>query len=249
MLRSRSGRRSSGLSAGVGPPRVRWLPPPVPVWVPSSANFSVPRPDPAGGLVERRWCGRHQLGPRARRVDVDLDHAGVRGDDEAGQAGVGRRGVALDDDRLRGARGGGLDGGDAARRRGRPPERRQEDVDVPVAQLDAQGGDRRRLGHLGLVRLGALAAPLRRPRHDRAGAGAAASRVRRRSARTRRGRGPGERVERQAQAHRRVAGDQEQARRGAASSGRSPAARRRGSRCSGMRIAARLAARRRRARR
>ncbi len=32
MLRSRSGRRRSGLSAGVGPPRVRWLPPPVPVW-------------------------------------------------------------------------------------------------------------------------------------------------------------------------------------------------------------------------
>src|SRR5574341_1257314 len=31
-----------GLSAGVGPPSVTWLPPPVPVWRPSSMNFSVP---------------------------------------------------------------------------------------------------------------------------------------------------------------------------------------------------------------
>ena len=41
-LRSRSGRRSIGLSAGVAPPMVTWLPPPVPVWRPSSMNFSVP---------------------------------------------------------------------------------------------------------------------------------------------------------------------------------------------------------------
>ncbi len=43
MLRSRSGRRRNGLSAGTGPPSTMWLPPPVPVWRPSSMNFSVPR--------------------------------------------------------------------------------------------------------------------------------------------------------------------------------------------------------------
>ena len=41
-LRSRSGRRRNGLSAGVAPPITIWLPPPVPVWRPSTMNFSVP---------------------------------------------------------------------------------------------------------------------------------------------------------------------------------------------------------------
>ena len=40
-LRSRSGRRRNGESAGVAPPSTKWLPPPVPVWRPSSMNFSV----------------------------------------------------------------------------------------------------------------------------------------------------------------------------------------------------------------
>ena len=39
---SRSGRRSSGDSAGVRPPMVMWLPPPVPRWLPSTAKVSVP---------------------------------------------------------------------------------------------------------------------------------------------------------------------------------------------------------------
>ncbi len=43
MLRSTSGRRRNGLSAGLGPPRTTWFPPPVPVCLPSSWNFSVPR--------------------------------------------------------------------------------------------------------------------------------------------------------------------------------------------------------------
>ena len=41
----RPGRRRKGLSTGVGPPRTKWLPPPVPVWRPSSMNFSVDRRD------------------------------------------------------------------------------------------------------------------------------------------------------------------------------------------------------------
>jgi len=40
-LASTSGRRRKGLSAGVAPPSTKWLPPPVPVWRPSSMNFSV----------------------------------------------------------------------------------------------------------------------------------------------------------------------------------------------------------------
>ncbi len=38
------GRRRNGESAGVRPPSVRWLPPPVPECRPSSSNFSVPSP-------------------------------------------------------------------------------------------------------------------------------------------------------------------------------------------------------------
>jgi hypothetical protein len=41
------------LSAGVAPPSVTWLPPPVPVWRPSSMNFSVAQPRQARFLVER----------------------------------------------------------------------------------------------------------------------------------------------------------------------------------------------------
>jgi hypothetical protein len=37
------GPAQAGLSAGVAAPSVTWLPPPVPVWRPSSMNFSVPR--------------------------------------------------------------------------------------------------------------------------------------------------------------------------------------------------------------
>ena len=41
MLVSSSGRRRNGESFGVAPPSTKWLPPPVPVWRPSSMNFSV----------------------------------------------------------------------------------------------------------------------------------------------------------------------------------------------------------------
>ena len=40
LLRSRSGRRRNGESAGVAPPSTTWLPPPVPTWRPSIMNFS-----------------------------------------------------------------------------------------------------------------------------------------------------------------------------------------------------------------
>ena len=43
MLTSRSGRSSSGDLAGSEPPRVMWLPPPVPLCRPSRPNVSVPR--------------------------------------------------------------------------------------------------------------------------------------------------------------------------------------------------------------
>ncbi len=39
MLRNKSGLRSSGLSAAVGPPITMWLPPPVAVCLPSMREF------------------------------------------------------------------------------------------------------------------------------------------------------------------------------------------------------------------
>ena len=65
MLRSRSGRRSSGLSAGVAPPSVTWLPPPVPVWRAVERELLGAEPGQPGLVVER-LDDVAQLGPRAR---------------------------------------------------------------------------------------------------------------------------------------------------------------------------------------
>jgi hypothetical protein len=63
---------------GRGAAETMWLPPPVPVWRPSIMNFSVPRRDRAGVLVEH--FGVLTSSPRMSGVDVDLDHAGIRRD-------------------------------------------------------------------------------------------------------------------------------------------------------------------------
>ena len=76
MLASRSGRRRNGESAGVAPPSTKWLPPPVPVWRPSSMNFSVDRRVSRAAWYRCVVWSTSSL-PAVRRVDVDLDHAGV----------------------------------------------------------------------------------------------------------------------------------------------------------------------------
>ena len=75
-LLSKSGRRRNGLSEGVGPPSTMWLPPPVPVWRPSSMNFSVPR-RLSRACAYRVGGVRDELAPASRGLDVDLGHARV----------------------------------------------------------------------------------------------------------------------------------------------------------------------------
>ena len=94
---------------GVGPPSMTWLPPPVPVWRPSSMNFSVPR-------RERRASSYSvtivllAAPPRRGRVDVDLDDAGIRRDLERAKRRIARRRVALDQHGHRKLGGGRLHG-------------------------------------------------------------------------------------------------------------------------------------------
>ena len=64
------GLRSIGLSAGVGPPRVTWLPPPVPVCRPSSMNFSVP--NRARRALVQDFVVLDHLLPATGRVHIDL---------------------------------------------------------------------------------------------------------------------------------------------------------------------------------
>ena len=84
-----------------------------------------------------------QLLPRRAGLDVDLDHAGVGRDDERAQARVARRRVALDHDRARQVGGRRLDDGEQLDRVLDVLERRQEDADASVAELDAERGRRR----------------------------------------------------------------------------------------------------------
>ncbi len=64
------------VGARSAPPSTTWLPPPVPVWRPSIMNLSVPSRREPGVLVEPAG-DVHRFGPACRRVDVDLDHAGI----------------------------------------------------------------------------------------------------------------------------------------------------------------------------
>ena len=139
-----------------------------------------------------------QLGPRCGRVQVDLQHAGVRGDAQADGAGVTRDAVALQHDghahllrRL----------GDRAEERDgvvESGERREEHAVVAVALLDAQRAGGRFLRRDDVGRLGGR--PGRR----------AARRQRRTRGERRRVRdvgrtGPRHLVERQPEAHRQIA--------------------------------------------
>ena len=82
---------------GCAPPRVMWLPPPVPEWRPSIANVSV-----AEALLGRERVERvgelAELGPAAGRVQVDLDDPGVGRHEQRGDPRVRRRPVALEHD-------------------------------------------------------------------------------------------------------------------------------------------------------
>ena len=81
-----------------------------------------------------------QLGPAGCRMDVDLDDAGIRRHAEHAQARVARRPVAFEAHRQPGGRGAGLDGRDQPEPVLDARERRQEDVQQPVADLHAEGG-------------------------------------------------------------------------------------------------------------
>ncbi len=81
-----------------------------------------------------------QLGPAARRLDVDLDHAGIGRDLDVRQPRIVRRRVALEDDRQVQRRRRLLDRGDEIEVVLRRLHRRHEDVQAAVARLDAQRG-------------------------------------------------------------------------------------------------------------
>ena len=85
-----------------------------------------------GGLLD-------QLRPGLGRVDVDLDDAGVRRDAEMRQARIGRRLVAFQDDRQLHFFGRRLDGGDDFEVVLQLGSRRHEDVELAVARFGAHG--------------------------------------------------------------------------------------------------------------
>ena len=91
-------------------------------------------PGEPGFLVERFDDGA-QRPPGRTRLDVDLDDAGVRGDDQGGQPRVARQRVALDDDRALEFVGHRLDDGQQLDDILGTFERREEHPDVAVARL------------------------------------------------------------------------------------------------------------------
>ena len=124
------------------PPRVMWLPPPVPPCVPSTSNDSVDKPGQPGLLVERLQL-LALLGETGGGCDVDLDHPGVRGDRRRLQPWIGRRFVAFDHHRAADLRGRGLEPGNEVDEVFQRLGGRQEDVEQPVADLGDHRGDRR----------------------------------------------------------------------------------------------------------
>ena len=194
-LTSSDGLRSNGLSAGVCPPRVRWLPPPVPACRPSSRNFSVASPH-ARAAASRVVLISTSSRQRRGRVHVDLDHARIRGHRERGQPLVARDRVALEDDRRVELGRRGLDRREQRDRIVGVLQRRQEHEQVPVARLD---GQRRRRARPRDQRR----PPVGRPRrsHRAEGGSGLVARERRRIGLPRAGL-PGERTQRQPHAER-----------------------------------------------
>ena len=95
--------------------------------------------DGAGVLVQREGEVA-LLGPRRRRLHVDLDHPGVGGDRQLGEPRVRRRAVALEHELLPGVDRGQLDDVEQVGVALELLRRRQEDEDVPVALLDRESG-------------------------------------------------------------------------------------------------------------
>src|SRR6516164_7737443 len=97
----------------------------------------------------------HELAPIGRRVDIDLDHAGIWRDAEALQAGVAaRRRITFDEDRLTELLGGVLDRRDELEIVLGALDRWHENVEMAVARLEGDGGahdPRRRRTHGGAV--------------------------------------------------------------------------------------------------
>ena len=198
----------------------------------------------AAGRVVELLVLSNGVAPRSRRRDVDLDDAGVGRDPEIAQARIARRRVTLELDRQARLPGRRLDRGDELHPGLEREERRQEDLELAAARLDAErgahdagrrdpdqrprvrrdvrerGGDRARRP-ITLSELRAtVAAPALRPdvralvaalqgedelgRERRAGDRGIDLELEREIAL----RGPGQRVHRQPEAHRRVSGHQ-----------------------------------------
>jgi hypothetical protein len=94
----------------------------------------------------------HQFRPRISRVDVNLEDSRVRGDEEPDQAGVNRWQVTLEDDGLAELGGSLLHDADQVDELLETLHRRQENKDLALPVLDAQGAPRHllRLDFLGL---------------------------------------------------------------------------------------------------
>ena len=93
-------------------------------------------------FVDGGGDGDHFL-PVRRRMDVDLDDAGVGRDLDDVDARIVRRRIAFDVHRQLGGGGGFLDGGDERGEIQRVGERRQEHAQVSVARLDGERGAHR----------------------------------------------------------------------------------------------------------
>ena len=136
-LRSRSGRRRNGESAGVAPPSTKWLPPPVPVWRPSIMNFSV---------VSRLWrAASYRCVVRSTSSSQPADGwmftsmtPGIRRHAEAVEARVARRLVTFEHHRRGQLAGRGLDRGHQLQVVLEPAGGRHEYIKSAVARLGAQ---------------------------------------------------------------------------------------------------------------
>ena len=176
-----------------------WLPPPVPRWLPSTANVSVPS----------RLClacsysvvvSRDLLVPAGQRLDVDLDDAGVRGHRQGLQARVVRRAVTLQHHRRSPTARGRVSTAAISSTQGSSSSSGGRKTYSSPSRTSATSAVRRRAVGVDRPRPAACG---RCRRHGSGGFGASGSRLRSRLRRH-----PGDRVQRQPQAGRRVAGQQ-----------------------------------------
>ena len=151
MLRRRSGRRSKGAVGNGGAAEDD-------VAAAAGGEMAAVVGELAGdeavveGFLGEEGVDLLELIPVAGGGEVDLEDAGVGGEREGAQAGVGRRGVALDPDGLLEVHAGVFDGGDEVEVVGEDGDVGEEDVETAFAGFDAERGADELGGGLGGAR-------------------------------------------------------------------------------------------------